>query len=215
VPAQGRDEIGVLAESFNHMLDSLNESKQELLDAYEKTIEGWARATDLRDHETEGHSRRVAELTVALARKMGIGEEALVDIRRGALLHDIGKIAVPDSILLKAGRLTNEQLAIMRKHPERAREFIQQIGFLKPALTIPYCHHERWDGTGYPRGLKGTQIPLEARIFAVVDVWDALISDRPYREAMAPESAMAYIVEQSGRHFDPSVVAAFQKLMSR
>lgn len=215
VPAQGRDEIGVLAESFNHMLGSLNESKQELLDAYEKTIEGWARATDLRDHETEGHSRRVAELTVALARSMGIGEEALVDIRRGALLHDIGKIAVPDSILLKAGRLTNEQLAVMRRHPERAREFIEQIGFLKPALTIPYCHHERWDGTGYPRGLKGTQIPLEARIFAVVDVWDALISDRPYRNAMAPENAMAYIVEQSGRHFDPSVVEAFRKLMSR
>lgn len=215
VPAQSQDEIGVLADSFNHMLGSLNESKQELLDAYEETIEGWARATDLRDHETEGHSRRVAELTVALARTMGMGEDALVDIRRGALLHDIGKIALPDSILLKPGPLTAEEIAVMRKHPEHARGFIEQIGFLKPALAIPYSHHERWDGTGYPLGMKGEQIPLEARIFAIIDVWDALTSDRPYRKAMEPGEAMAYIVEQSGKHFDPRVVAAFHKLMSR
>lgn len=215
VPAQGQDEIGVLGQSFNHMLGSLNESKQELLEAYEKTIEGWARATDLRDHETEGHSRRVTELTVALARAMGVGEEALVDIRRGALLHDIGKIALPDSILLKPGPLTDEEIAVMRKHPEHARGFIEQIGFLKPALAIPYSHHERWDGTGYPLGMKGEQIPLEARIFAIVDVWDALTSDRPYRKAMDPGEAMTYIVEQSGKHFDPRVVAAFHKLMNR
>ncbi|MCL4258545.1 MAG: HD-GYP domain-containing protein [Anaerolineales bacterium] len=157
----------------------------------------------------------MAELTVALARTMGMGEDALVDIRRGALLHDIGKIALPDSILLKPGPLTAEEIAVMRKHPEHARGFIEQIGFLKPALSIPYSHHERWDGTGYPLGIKGEQIPLEARIFAVIDVWDALTSDRPYRKAMEPGEAMAYIVEQSGKHFDPRVVAAFHKLMSR
>ncbi len=215
VPANSQDEIGVLTQSFNEMMGSLNESKQELLEAYEKTIEGWAKATELRDHETEGHSRRVTELSVALARSMGMSEEALVDMRRGALLHDIGKIAMPDSILLKPGRLTEDEIAVMRKHPADARGFIEQIEFLKPAMAIPYSHHERWDGTGYPQGLKGEQIPLEARIFAIVDVWDALTSDRPYRKAMEPGEAMAYIVDQSGKHFDPRVVAAFHKLMNR
>jgi putative nucleotidyltransferase with HDIG domain len=214
VPVDSNDEIGVLGRSFNHMLGSLSRSKQELLGAYERTIEGWARATDLRDHETEGHSRRVAELTVELARRMGLNGEQLVTIRRGALLHDIGKIALPDSILLKPGPLTAEEIGIMRRHPEHARSFIERIDFLKPALAIPYHHHERWDGSGYPLGLKAQEIPLEARIFAVVDVWDALTSDRPYRKAMAREEARAHIAAGAGSHFDPQVLATFQEMIA-
>lgn len=213
VPTHSHDEIGVLAQSFNHMLGSLNSSKQELLEAYERTIEGWARATDLRDHETEGHSRRVAELAVKLAARMGLSADDLVTLRRGALLHDIGKIALPDSILLKPGPLTPEEISVMRKHPEHARSFIEQISFLKPALAIPYHHHERWDGTGYPLGLQCEAIPLEARIFAVVDVWDALTSDRPYRKALPPGEALAHILSQSGQHFDPQVVAVFREMV--
>lgn len=214
VPIQSQDEIGVLADSFNDMLGNLSQSKQELLHAYEKTIEGWAKATDLRDHETEDHSRRVAELSVALARSMGWTEPDLVNLRRGALLHDIGKIGIPDAILLKPGPLTEEEWVVMRKHPEYARSFIEQVDFLEPAMVIPYSHHERWDGSGYPQGLRGEAIPAEARIFAVVDVWDALTSNRPYRDALSASEAMAYILSQSGTLFDPQVVAAFQKLLA-
>ena len=215
VTPRSRDEIGILAQSFNAMVSGLNQSKRELLNAYDETIEGWARATDLRDHETEDHSRRVADLTLALAQAMGVQSEQLIHMRRGALLHDIGKIAIPDRILLKPGRLTETQTNEMRKHPEYARSFLEQIEFLKPAMDIPYTHHERWDGSGYPRGLKGAQIPLAARIFTVVDVWDALTSDRPYRAALGFDDAMQYITSQSGSHFDPKVVVEFKKMMGR
>jgi putative nucleotidyltransferase with HDIG domain len=185
----------------------------ELALAYDSTLEGWARALDLRDNETEGHTLRVAQLTVRLAHAMGLRDTDLVQIRRGALLHDMGKLAVPDSIMLKPGALTDEQAEIMHRHPDYAHELLSPIGYLRPALDIPYCHHEKWNGTGYPRGLKGEDIPLAARIFAVVDVWDALRSDRPYRVAWTEERAKAYIQEQAGTHFDPEVVAAFLKML--
>lgn|GEM_PF-2711827 len=187
----------------------LQQAHQELIAAYDATLESWVRTLDLRDHETEGHTQRVASMTVSLARLMGFEEPALTHVRRGALLHDIGKIAIPDSILLKPGPLTEEEQRIMRKHPEYAYELLSRYAFLRPALDIPYCHHERWDGTGYPRALKGEAIPLAARIFAVVDVWDALRSDRPYRAALSWEEAYALIKGQSGTHFDPAVVKVF------
>ncbi|MCW5876807.1 MAG: HAMP domain-containing protein [Anaerolineales bacterium] len=214
VPEDTQNEIGVLAGSFNQMVKSLHGSRKELLDAYNETIEGWAKATDLRDHETEGHSRRVAELSVELAKSMGVRGAALVHLYRGALLHDIGKIGIHDEILRKPGALSAAERAEMQKHPEIAKSFIEEIDFLRPALDIPYAHHERWDGSGYPRGLKGSEIPLAARIFAVVDVWDALTSDRPYRAARGRDETLAHIQAESGRHFDPAVVAAFVELIS-
>jgi putative two-component system response regulator len=186
----------------------------ELQRAYDETIEGWSRAVDLRDKETEGHSRRVTEMTLKLARAFGTtDEEELVVIRRGALLHDVGKLGVPDAILLKPDTLTEAEMEIMRKHPTYAYEMLSPIAYLRPSIAIPYCHHEKWDGTGYPRGLKGNQIPLVARIFAVVDVWDALTSNRPYRPAWPEEQALAYITEQSDKHFDPQVVEMFLKII--
>ena len=213
VPTRRRDEVGVLTQSFNSMVQSLSRSKKDLLDSYDKTIEGWARALDLRDHETEGHSRRVADVAVRLGKTMGLKEDQLQQLQRGGLLHDIGKIAIPDSILLKEGKLTQEEVALVRRHPEHAKSFMEQIDFLKPAMTVPYSHHERWDGTGYPQGLKGEQIPLLARIFAVADVWDALTSERPYRKAMSFAEALDYIRSQSGKHFDPQAVNAFTKML--
>lgn len=194
------------------MFSDLQRSNMELSIAYDATIKGWSRAMDLRDQETEGHTQRVTEITVRLAGLMGISEQ-MIHIRRGALLHDIGKLGVPDSILLKPGKLTDEEWVIMRKHPQFAYEMLLPIDYLNPALDIPYCHHEKWDGTGYPRGLKGEQIPLPARVFAVVDVWDALRSDRTYRKAWQEEEVMAYIREQSGKHFDPHVVEKFFQLL--
>ncbi len=191
------------------LFDDLQHSNLELALAYDNTLEGWSRALDLRDKETEGHTRRVTEMTVKLARHMGMSAADLVHVRRGALLHDIGKMGIPDSILLKPGPLTPEEWEIMRLHPVYAYELLSPISFLKLALDIPYCHHEKWDGTGYPRGLKAEQIPLAARIFAIVDVWDALRSDRPYRKARPKEMVYMYIREQSGKHFDPQVVEAF------
>jgi len=196
------------------MFDNLQRSNLELIRAYDTTIEGWSRALDLRDKETEGHTQRVTEMTLTLARAMGISEAELVHIRRGALLHDIGKLGVPDSILLKPGPLTAEEWEIMRKHPQYAYEMLLSIEYLRPALDIPYCHHEKWDGTGYPRGLKGEQIPLAARIFAVVDVWDALTSDRPYRPAWSFEQARGYLDSQSGKHFDPEIVQRFKTVFN-
>jgi HD-GYP domain-containing protein (c-di-GMP phosphodiesterase class II) len=191
------------------LFEGMQKSNLELIAAYDATIAGWSHAMDLRDRETEGHSRRVTELTLILADRMGIREQEQVHIRRGALLHDIGKLGVPDQILLKTGKLTEEEWASMRQHPTSAFEMLSPISYLRPALDIPYCHHEKWDGTGYPRGLRGEQIPLAARIFAVVDVWDALTSDRPYRSAWSKEKTLEYIKEQSGRHFDPNVVEVF------
>ncbi|MDW8403331.1 PAS domain S-box protein [Chloroflexus sp.] len=194
------------------LFEQVQRANDELRAAYDATIEGWARALDLRDHETEGHSRRVTELTVRIAERMGFAEEELVHIRRGALLHDIGKMGIPDAILNKPGPLDEREWAIMRTHPTLAVELLRPISFLAPALAIPWCHHEKWDGTGYPRGLRGEDIPLAARIFAVVDVYDALTSDRPYRAAWPRERALAYIREQAGSHFDPKVVEVFLAL---
>ena len=192
---------------------ALEHAHMALVDSYDVTLSGWSHALDLRDHETEGHSARVTALSVRLARRMGICGEDLDHFRRGALLHDIGKLGIPDAVLHKAGPLSPEEGSIMRRHPEYARELLEPIEFLRPALEIPYCHHERWDGTGYPRALRGEAIPLAARIFAVVDVWDALTSNRPYRTAWSTEQARAYLVPNAGRHFDPAVVRAFLALV--
>lgn len=209
----GASEINELGNHFNQMAISLEKRESDLLQAYDATIEGWSYALDLRDKETEGHTLRVTELTVKLARAAGIPERELVHVRRGALLHDIGKMGVPDHILLKPDKLTQEEWLIMRKHPEFALEMLSRIEYLKPALDIPYCHHERWDGSGYPRGLKGEQIPLAARLFAVVDVWDALRSNRSYRQGWPDEKVMEYICQISGTHLDPKAVELFMKVM--
>jgi putative two-component system response regulator len=185
----------------------------ELQDAYEATLKGWVRALDFRDNETGDHSRRVTLLTVELARLMGMSDSELIHVRRSALLHDIGKIGVPDHILHKPGPLTEDEWVIMRKHPQFAHDMLAPIEYLRSALDIPFCHHERWDGTGYPRGLKGEQIPLIARIFAVVDVWDALSSDRPYRKAWPYEKIVEHMRQQSGTHFDPKAVELFLQMM--
>lgn len=193
--------------------EALHKAHADLIASYDATIEGWVHALDLRDKETEGHSLRVTELTVSLARIAGFSAEDLLHIRRGALLHDVGKLGIPDSILLKPGKLTDEEWVIMRKHPQYAFDMLSHIDYLLPALDIPYCHHEKWDGSGYPRGLAGEAIPLPARIFAVVDVWDALRSDRPYRAGWPTEKVLTHIQEQSGSHFDPQVVAVFMRLI--
>lgn len=195
------------------MFESLQRKNAELTVAYDVTIEGWARALDLRDKETEGHSRRVSEMTVRLARMFGVPEAEIVHIRRGALLHDIGKLGVPDNILLKQGPLTDEEWTVMRRHPQLAYDWLSPVEFLKSALHIPHCHHEKWDGSGYPRGLAGDAIPLAARLFAIVDVWDGLTSDRPYRAAWSNERTLDFIRGQSGVHFDPRVVEVFVRLV--
>src|ERR1051325_3704780 len=194
------------------LFEDLQKSNRNLERAYQATLEGWVHALDLRDKETEGHTQRVTILTERLARSMGVDGEALVHITRGALLHDIGKMGIPDSILLKKGALTEEERTIIRKHPIYAYEMLNPIEFLHPAIDIPYCHHEKWDGTGYPRGLKGMEIPFAARIFPVIDVWDALISDRPYRKGLPPEEVRIHILRDSGKHFDPHVVRAFMDM---
>ncbi|MQC26302.1 MAG: HAMP domain-containing protein [Chloroflexi bacterium] len=214
VSSRSRDEVSELANSFNEMVDSINKSKRDLIEAYDKTIEGWAMALDLRDRETQGHSKRVAEISTKLAKRMGIEGEALENLTRGALLHDIGKIGVADSILLKKGKLSAKERATMQLHPEHGRAFMEEIDFLKPALDIPYSHHEKWDGSGYPQGLEGKKIPLAARIFAIVDVWDAITSDRPYRKAMPFKKAKAIIEVGRESHFDPEVVDAFLELLA-
>ncbi|MEW5784263.1 MAG: HD domain-containing phosphohydrolase [Bacillota bacterium] len=196
------------------LFHNLERANIELVQSYDATIEGWAYALDLRDEATEGHSQRVTKMTLDLSQQMDITEKSLAYIRRGALLHDIGKMGIPDCILLKPGKLTEEEWVIMRRHPEYAYKMLSSVEYLRPALDIPYCHHEKWDGTGYPRGLKSKEIPLAARIFAVVDTYDALISERPYREAWLKEKALAYIQAQSGRHFDPLVVEMFMKKMA-
>jgi putative nucleotidyltransferase with HDIG domain len=201
-----------LRETDNATIDALKEANFELIRAYNKTLEGWAKALELRDQETEGHTRRVTEMTVRLAEVLQVADEELVHIHRGAMLHDIGKMGIPDAILLKPGKLTPEEWIIMRMHPVYAYEMLSSIDFLKSAMDIPYCHHERWDGSGYPRGLKGADIPLSARIFSVVDVWDALFSDRPYRLAWPAEKVWAHIRSLSGVHFDPRVVEGFSIL---
>ena len=185
----------------------------ELTLAYVTTLDGWSKALDLSDKETEGHTQRVVEMTLHIDHVLGIHEEELIHIRRGALLHDIGKMGIPDSILLKPGPLTDDEWEIMHRHPVYSYEMLYPIVYLRPALDIPYCHHERWDGAGYPRKLKGEEIPLTGRIFAVVDVWDALTSDRPYRKAWTAKKALDYIQSQRGKHFDPQIVDIFMTLV--
>lgn len=211
VPVNSKDEIADLAVSFNQMIESLHQSKKELIDSYDLTLRGWSKALELRDDETQGHSIRVTELTVELARRLGFSEEELANVRRGSILHDIGKMGVPDRILQKTGPLTNEDWEIMYQHPQFALDMLGNIGFLKAALDIPYCHHEKWDGSGYPRGLKGEEIPMTARLFTIVDVWDALTSNRPYRKQIDPATAMQMIQDGSGTQFDPDLVALFHQ----
>lgn len=193
------------------LFNELQRSNMELSLAYDTTLEGWSRALDLRDQDTEGHTQRVTEMSMRLAKAMGLSENEILYIRRGALLHDIGKMGVPDNILHKPGPLTAEEEIIMHQHPIYAYEMLSSIDFLTPSLDIPYCHHEKWDGTGYPRGLKGEQIPLAARIFSLVDVWDSLRSDRPYRSAWSLEQVLTHIQDQAGRYFDPTIVEVFLK----
>jgi putative nucleotidyltransferase with HDIG domain len=198
--------LWVVVDNWERIVKSLGETN-------DLTLAGWGQALEFRDRETEGHSQRVVAMTLALAKRMGIPRMKLDQIRRGALLHDIGKMAIPDAILLKRGSLTEEEWKIVKMHPQHARELLESIPYLKLALDIPYCHHERWDGSGYPEGLSKDKIPLFARIFAVVDVWDALVSDRPYRPAWSEEKARAYIREQAGILFDPQVVKVFLELI--
>lgn len=205
------DQAAVAIESAR-LFEDLQESHRELERAYQATLEGWVRALDLRDKETEGHTQRVTILTHRLARSMGVSDADLVHITRGALLHDIGKMAIPDGILLKPGQLTEEERELIKRHPVYAYEMLSPIDFLVPAIDIPYCHHEKWDGTGYPRGLKGDEIPFAARIFPIIDVWDALTSDRPYRKAMPHDEVRQIVQAGSGKHFDPVVVEAFMDL---
>jgi HD-GYP domain-containing protein (c-di-GMP phosphodiesterase class II) len=197
------------------LFENLQRSNLELVAAYNTTLEGWARALELRDRETEGHTRRVTQMSINLASAMGVGSDEIVHIQRGAMLHDIGKMGIPDMILTKPGPLTDEEWVIMRQHPIYARDLLASIPYLRLSLDIPYSHHEKWDGSGYPRGLQGEEIPLAARIFAIIDVWDALLSDRPYRKAWAEDRVLAYLREQSGIHFDPRVVDTFFALKTQ
>ena len=213
--------LNLLAGQAAVVLNTLQLNKEvlhansELAQAYDATIEGWSHALDLRDKETEGHSIRVTELTVKIAQSFGISDDKLMEVRWGALLHDIGKMGIPDGILLKPGSLMDDEWVLMKKHPIFAYEMLMPIHYLKDALDIPYCHHEKWDGSGYPRGLKEEQIPLAARIFAVVDVYDALTSDRTYRKAWTKEQAFEHIKTEIGTHFDPQVVDTFFRLNNK
>ncbi|MBL8063002.1 MAG: PAS domain S-box protein [Anaerolineales bacterium] len=192
-----------------HAEEALQQAHNQLRDAYEKTIEGWVRALDLRDRETEGHTQRVTELTIKVASRLGFTEEELSHIKRGALLHDMGKMAIPDEILQKPGPLNETEWEKMRQHPVYAYDMLSPIAYLHPALEIPFYHHERWNGSGYPHGLKGEQIPLSARLFAIIDVWDALCSDRPYRKKLPRDQVISYLQEKSGSLFDPKLVELF------
>lgn len=193
--------------------EALHHAHKQLSEAYERTIEGWVRALDLRDRETEGHTQRVTDITIKVAKLVGFSDEELLHIRRGALLHDMGKIGIPDEILQKTGPLNETEWTKMRRHPSYAYEMLSRIEYLRPALEIPFYHHERWNGSGYPHGLSGKDIPLSARLFAIVDVWDALRSDRPYRKQLPREQVIEYLRENSGQLFDPQLVEIFLKFV--
>lgn len=199
--------------AYSHALETIERVNQEVLSAYDATLLGWSLMLEVRENEVAGHSQRVAALTVQLAARLGCTDAEIAQIRRGALLHDIGKMALPDTILRKAGALTEEERRLVQQHPDLAYSWLSGIEFLRPALDIPYCHHERWNGAGYPRGLRGTAIPLAARIFSVVDVWDALLADRPYKARWTPGAASAYLREQAGELFDPRVVEEFLRMV--
>jgi PAS domain S-box-containing protein len=195
------------------LLNELQRSNTELVMAYDATLEGWSRALEMRELGTEGHNGRVTDLTLRMAQALAVKESELIHIRRGALLHDIGKLAVPDRILFNTFALSEEDWQVMRLHPVYAYQLLSPIPELRTALDIPYCHHEKWDGSGYPRGLKENQIPIAARIFAVVDVWDALLSDRPFRPAWDKNKTLDYLRGQSGKHFDPEIMWAFLQMI--
>jgi len=201
-------QAAIAIDSANLFRD-MQRSQNELLVTYDATIQGWARALNLHNQRNEEHTHRVAELTERLARKMGVKDESIIHIRWGAMLHDIGKMGIPSHILNKEEALTDDEWSIICKHPQYAREMLYPIAHLRTALAIPYSHHEQWDGSGYPQGLKGDEIPLEARIFSVVDVYDAMTSERPNRSAWEKQKVLEYIQSQSGTHFDPRVVRAF------
>jgi HD-GYP domain-containing protein (c-di-GMP phosphodiesterase class II) len=204
-----------LEESDNQATQELLEKNRQLTQAYDATIEGWSRAMEIRDEETEGHLERVRDLTIELAKAVGMNADELANIRRGALLHDIGKLGVPDGILLKTGKLTEEEFMVMRKHPQMAYDMLFPIEYIRPSIDIPYCHHEKWDGTGYPRGLKGKDIPFAARLFAVIDVWDALRSNRPYRSSLPEEKVISHLRFKAGTQFDPEAVELFIQMICK
>jgi HD-GYP domain-containing protein (c-di-GMP phosphodiesterase class II) len=197
----------------SQLFDNLQRSNQELSLAYDTTLEGWGKALELRDKETQGHTVRVTDLTLRLSRRMNVPEPELIHIRRGVLLHDIGKMAVPDNILKKTGPLDEKEWEEMRMHPQSAYDLLYPITYLRPAVDIPYCHHERWDGEGYPNRIKGEDIPLSARIFAVIDVWDALLYDRPYRRAWPRQKVIDYMKGEIGTRFDPRVASEFMRMV--
>jgi PAS domain S-box-containing protein len=219
--AENKELLEQIGQDVSFAIDSIGYEKERkraeenLAEAYNTTLEGWAKALELRDKETEGHSRRVTETTIIVARAMGIPEEELEHVRRGSILHDIGKMGIPDEILRKRGPLTNGERSVVLKHPTTAYNMLKPIAYLEKALDIPYCHHEKWDGSGYPRGLKGEEIPLSARIFAIIDVWDALSSDRSYRAAWPQEKVSKYIGDESEKHFDPQVVKIFLQMLEK
>jgi putative nucleotidyltransferase with HDIG domain len=205
--------IWVVVGNMENNLERAKESEIELRKNYDLTLEAWAKVLEYRDQETEGHSRRLVKLSTRLARALGSSEEEIIALRRGALLHDIGKLAIPDEILLKPGPLTKEERKILEQHPVYAKQMLSQVSFLQPAVEVAYGHHEHWDGLGYPEGLQGEQIPLSARIFAIVDQWDALTSDRPYRKAWAREDVFAYLKDNKGKIYDPRIVDVFLALV--
>ena len=205
--------IWVVVGNMEKDLDRVKDSEAELRKNYDLTLEAWAKVLEYRDRETEGHSRRLIGLSTRLAEAVGLSSEEITQLRRGALLHDIGKLAIPDEILLKPGQLSDAERQHLQQHPLYAKQMISEISFLQPCIEVAYSHHERWDGMGYPQGLKGTEIPLLARIFAVVDQWDALTSDRPYRNAWSRESVIAYMKENAGKIYDPEIVHVFLKLI--
>ena len=197
--------MGIMEKNF----ERIQESEAELRRNYDLTLEAWAKVLEYRDKETEGHSRRLVELSSRLAEALGLSAEEITHLRRGALLHDIGKLAIPDDILLKPGALNDPERKMLEKHPIYAKQMLAQVSFLRPSIEVAYSHHERWDGLGYPEGLKSEEIPLSARIFAVVDQWDALTSDRPYRKAWTREKVIAYIQDNAGKIYDPQIVNVF------
>ena len=205
--------IWVVVGTMEKDLERVKDSEAELRENYDLTLRAWAKVLEYRDRETEGHSRRLVELSTQLAQAMGLGSEEIDHLRRGALLHDIGKLAIPDEILLKPGSLNDAERQMMQQHPSYAKQMLSEVAFLQPCVDVAYSHHERWDGLGYPDGLKGKEIPHLARIFAVVDQWDALTSDRPYRKAWTREKVIAYLQENAGKIFDPEIVNVFLTLV--
>ncbi len=203
----------IVAGNIDKHLERVKNSESELRKNYDLSLDAWAKVLEFRDNETEGHSRRLVELSTQLARALNLSEEEITYIRRGALLHDIGKLAIPDNILLKPGPLDAGERKIMEEHPVIAKQMLVQVSFLQPSIDLVYSHHERWDGKGYPEGLMGEKIPLSARIFTIVDQWDALRSDRPYRKAWPVEKVLAYIRDNVGVVYDPDLIEVFLTLV--